>query len=185
MCERLQRPHFFVWMEKRSEGAAAAPQTQTRDTRMEQRTTAEPSSIEYRRAVEQDIDVLICALLAASGTSGTSTPTGGSFLVAPCCVASSAPQTLTPSVACLFLRRCILDRGGNFVVATNDTQIVAFAYGSDCHTCHTCHTCHNDRAAAVDRHPHTVVMAWANARHRAIGEQLVNSLRSEDAHVHV
>lgn len=144
---------------------------------MEQRTTAEPSSIEYRRAVEQDIDVLICALLAASGTSGTSgtsTPTGGSFLVAPCCVASS----LTPGVAYLFLRRCILDRGGNFVVATNDTQIVAFAYGSDCH---------HDHAATVadDRHPHTVVMAWANARHRAIGEQLVHSLRSEDAHVRV
>jgi len=133
--------------------------------------------IEYRRAVEQDIDVLICSLLAvaaetASNMSGTPhvtppPPTSGRFLVIPSCVV----PTLTSSAACFFLRRCILDPQGMFVVATNDTQIIAFAYGSNGggNECTT--------AAYDSGHPFTVVMAWANARYRAVGEQLVHSLR--------
>ena len=111
---------------------------------------ASSGGTEYRRAAEQDLDVLVCILLAKNG-----------FRVEPSIFAADAPP-LHANQVCKFVRACILNPAGLFMVVSKDTQLVAFAYGTV-----------SDSPAAA-----TVAMAWANACHRECGIALVESLRT-------
>ena len=107
---------------------------------------------EYRRATEQDLDVLVCILFAKKD----------GLLVEPSIFAADAPP-LHANQVCTFVRTCILNPEGLFMVVSKDTQLVAFAYGT---------------VSGIPEPSATVAMAWANACYRECGMALVESLRA-------
>ena len=79
---------------------------------------------------------------------------------------------------CKFVRACVVDADGLFIIASKDTQIIAFAYGRIVRQGRGGEAEIAAEMPVADAPGAAVTMAWANVCYRKCGVALVDSLHT-------